>query len=189
MFTRAKLSSKKLKTLFCSCPFSSHDDLKILQGGRKVRRLSGVYGHGLFGLGGSGDLDDDCDDNDDGDDGDDGYSDNRGRERLKKMFGFPGKSGFGYPMRNRHDPQYVLRLSIPGTSELISIIFESNDHDTKKGFDAVYRVTQGEYSYTQILWFRFITFIPSVSVNFFLPYSDQLLRFPQYMEKSIVKKK
>ena len=136
--------------------------------------MSGVYGHDLFGSGDGGDLDDDCD-------GDDGYSYNRGHERLRKMSGFPGK-------RNRHDPQYVLRLSIPGTGELISIIFESDDHDTKKGFDAVYRVTQGEYSYTQILWFPFIFFIPSVSVNFFLPYSDRLLRFRQYLEKYIVKK-
>lgn len=123
----------------------------ILQGGRKVRRLSGVYRYGLLGW---GDDDDDCDD--DGHDGDgedkgdgdsdgDGDGDYRRSERVKRMFGYPGRSRFGFPMRSRHVPPYVVRVTIPGTGELIAIIFKSDDDDdTEKGFEAVYRVSQGK---------------------------------------------
>lgn len=110
-----------------------------------MRRLSGVYGYGLFGWG--DDDDDDCDDDDH--DGDvDGKSDGeyRGHERSKKMFGFPGRNRFGPPMRSRNGPPYVVRVHIPGTGEQISIIFKSDDDDSKKGFDAVYHVIQGRFS-------------------------------------------
>ena len=112
-----------------------------------MRRLSGVYNYGLFGW---GDDDDDCDDDGDDDDGDDkGDGDDDGyyrrRERVKRMFGYPGGSRFGFPMRSRHVPPYVIRVTIPGTGELISIIFKSDDDDdTEKGFEAVYRVSPGE---------------------------------------------
>lgn len=128
------------------------DYVMIFQGGRKVRRLSGVYRYGLFGW---RDHDDDCDD--DGDDGDgddrgDGDGDGDGdvgvdfrrSERVKRMFGYPGRSRFGFPMRSRHLPPYVIRMTIPGTGELIAIVFKSDDDDdTEKGFEAVYRVSQG----------------------------------------------
>lgn len=114
-----------------------------------MRRLSGLYGYGLFGWGGDDDFDDDCDDDDlDGD----GDGDDRGHERSKKMFGFPRRSRFGYPLRSRNGPPYVIRVHIPGTGEQISIIFKSDDHDAKKGFDAVYRVTRGGlFFYTRII--------------------------------------
>jgi len=121
----------------------------ILRGGRKVRRLSGVYSYGMFGW---GDDDDDCDD--DGHDGDgedkgdgdaEGEGDYRRSERVKRMYGYPGRSRFGFPMRSRHVPPYVARVTIPGTGELIAIIFKSDDDDdTEKGFEAVYRVSQGK---------------------------------------------
>lgn len=68
---------------------------------------------------------------------------------MKRMFGYPGGSRFGFPMRSRHVPPYVMRVTIPGTGELVSIIFKSDDDDdTEKGFEAVYRVSQGEvYQY------------------------------------------
>ena len=112
-----------------------------------MRRLSGVYRYGLFGW---GDDDDDCDD--DGHDGDgedkgdgDGGDDFRRSERVKRMFGYPGGSRFGFPMRKPNAPPYVMRVTIPGTGQLIAIVFKSDDDDdTEKGFEAVYRVSQGE---------------------------------------------
>lgn len=158
----------------CSCSFPSDDYVKILQGGRKVRRLSGVYGYGLFGW---GDGDDDCDDDDHDGDGDD-KSDGHGYERSKKMFGYPGGSRFGFPMRSRYVPPYVIRVYIQGTGEQISIIFKSDDDDdTEKGFDAVYRVSKGEVC--QYLDFTPLLFpLPLPSVPFvvysFLPFNLNL---------------
>lgn len=163
--------------LLCSCSFPSDDYVMIFQGGRKVRRLSGVYRYGLFGW---RDHDDDCDD-----DGDDGDGDDRGdgdgdgdvgvdfrrSERVKRMFGYPGRSRFGFPMRSRHLPPYVIRMTIPGTGELIAIVFKSDDDDdTEKGFEAVYRVSQGEVC-------QHLDFIH----GFFFHFLSSLLRFSVLM--------
>ena len=139
--------AKTCSSFLRSSSFHSDDYLKILQGGRKVRTLSGVYRYNLFGWGDSDDLDDDCDDDDlDGDkDGNDGDYKNYGRERSKKMFGPPGGNRPGFPMRSRLGVPYVARVYIPGTGELISIIFKSDDDDNKRGFEAAYRVSPGAF--------------------------------------------
>ena len=154
----------------CSCSFPSDDYVMIFQGFRKVRRLSGVYRYGLFGR---PDETDDCDD--DGDDGDgddrgdgdgDGGLDYRRSERVKRMFGFPGRSRFGFPMRSRQVPPYVIRMIIPGKGELIRIVFKSDDDDdTEKGFEAGYRVLQGDVC--QCLDFMYGFFLHSLSSLFF----------------------
>lgn len=130
-----------------------------------MRRLSGAYGYGPFRWG--DDDDDDCDDDDrdgDGDGRSDGDGEYRGHGRFKKMFGFPGRNRFVPPMRGRNGPPYVVRVHIPGTGEQISIIFKTDDHDSEKGFDAVYRVTQGSFSlysdfqYSSLFYSLFPTF-------------------------------
>ena len=128
-----------------SSSFHSDDYLKILQGDRKVRTLSGVYRYNLFGWGDGDDLDDDCDDDDLNGDKDGNDGDYNGRGRSKKMFGPPGGNRHGLPMKNRLGAPYVARVYIPGTGELISIIFKSDDNDNEKGFEAVYRVSPGAF--------------------------------------------
>lgn len=133
-----------------------------------MRRLSGVYSYGLYGWGDDHDECDDDGDDGDGDDKGDGDGDGyyRRSERMKRMFGYPGGSRFGFPMRSRHVPPYVMRVTIPGTGELVSIIFKSDDDDdTEKGFEAVYRVSQGEVY--QYLDFTFLSpFRPLFSLHF-----------------------
>lgn len=113
-----------------------------------MRRLSGVGWFGLDDGDDDDDWDDDCDDDDDHHDGDgDGKSDGDfwGNGRSKKMFGRLGGKHVGYPMRSRHGSPHVARVYIPGTGEQISIIFKSDHQNTRKGFDAVYRVSQGQF--------------------------------------------
>ncbi|XP_022799127.1 tolloid-like protein 2 [Stylophora pistillata] len=133
------------------------DYLKILQGGRKVRTLSGVYRYSLFGWG--NDDDDDCDGDDldgdgdkDGEDGEWGEDDEYdSEERPRKRFypsihRFPSPAGnrFGFPKRAPIGAPYVTGVLIPGTGELVSIIFKADDDDvTEKGFEAIYRVRPG----------------------------------------------
>lgn len=126
------------------------DYLKILQGGRKIRKLSGVYRYSLFGWGNNDD--DDCDDDDkDGEDGEEGEDDEYVGEDRSKRFIFPVQrfpspvgNRLGFPTRGRIGAPYVTRVLIPGTGELISIVFKSDDDDvTEKGFEAMYRVRPG----------------------------------------------
>lgn len=139
-----------------------------------MRRLSGVYSYGSFGWGDDHDECDDDGDDGDGDDKDDGDGNGyyRRSERMKRMFGYPGRNRFGLPMRSRHVPPYVMRVTIPGTGELVSIIFKSDDDDdTEKGFEAVYRVSQGEV-YLPIPGFYISLSIPP-SLCSFLNFSFQ----------------
>jgi len=137
------------------------DYFQILQGWRAVLRLSGVYGrdddvddH---------DDDDKCDDDDDDDDDDcdedgesgdgedrdgdgDGEDGDRPRYKWQSIFGrFGGAAGagrfFGHMKRNYFGSQCVKRVYIRGTGELITIIFRSDRRRTRRGFDAVYRVS------------------------------------------------
>ena len=112
--------------------FYSHDYLEITQGWRVVQRLSGVYKR--FGwYKGKDDDDDDCDDDDDDadDDDDDDDDDYKKKYRMRGFFGFP----FVY---------------IPGTGEEIAIAFKSDRIITRQGFNAMYRVLQGDYIYITI---------------------------------------
>lgn len=165
-----RLSFENLKNLEPSCYFiqsrtkvfllfflfHSDDYLKILQGGRKIRKLSGVYRYSLFGWGNNDD--DDCDDDDkDGEDGEEGEDDEYVGEDRSKRFIFPVQrfpspvgNRLGFPTRSRIGASYVTRVLIPGTGELISIVFKSDDDDvTEKGFEAMYRVRPGVLMYTE----------------------------------------
>lgn len=146
-----------LKAYYFFFLIHSDDYLKILQEGRKVRTLSGVYRYSLFGWGNYDD--DDCDGDDldgdgdkDGEDGEWGEDDEYdSEERPRKRFypsvhRFPSPAGnrFGFPKRAPIGAPYVTRVLIPGTGELVSIIFKADDDDvTEKGFQAVYRVRPG----------------------------------------------
>ena len=115
----------------------------------------------MFGWGNNDD--DDCDDDDkDGEDGEEGEDDEYvGEDRSKRLIfpvqRFPSPVGnrLGFPMRGRIGAPYVTRVLIPGTGELISIVFKSDDDDvTEKGFEAMYRVRPGVLMYTE----RFLSF-------------------------------
>ncbi|KAL9979480.1 hypothetical protein ACROYT_G017151 [Oculina patagonica] len=115
------------------------------------------------------DDDDDDDENDDNnnnnnDDDDDGYhtvfdsfkrtyrrytyarrTKSRRVSRMRSRYGSRAKSRYGSRMRNRYRSPYVTRVFIRGTGEKITIIFKSNRRNTRKGFDAMYSVSQGHY--------------------------------------------
>lgn len=155
------LHSEPNKSFFVVFLFHSDDYLKILQGGRKIRKLSGVYRYSLFGWGNNDD--DDCDDDDKvGEDGEEGEDDEYVGEDRSKRFIFPVQrfpspvgNRLGFPTRGRIGAPYVTRVLIPGTGELISIVFKSDDDDvTEKGFEAMYRVRPGVLMYTE----RFLSF-------------------------------
>lgn len=103
----------------------SRDYVQIMQGWRVVRRLSGVYGR------------DDVDD-DDGDDGDDGDCDD------DDECDDDDKNGDGRLKRKEDSFQCVKRIYIRGTSEMITIIFKSDQYFTRRGFEAVYHVIPGK---------------------------------------------
>ena len=86
------------------------------------------------------DDDDDCDDGDDDDDGDEEGKDDR--PKWQKIFGFLGHRA-GRAIRQLFGSPYVKRVCIRGTGEMVTIIFRSDPRITRRGFDAVYRVSQG----------------------------------------------
>lgn len=96
------------------------------------------------------DDDDDCDEDGESGDGEDGDGDGDGedgdrpRYKWQSIFGrFGGAAGrfFGHMKRNYFGSQCVKRVYIRGTGELITIIFRSDRRRTRRGFDAVYRVS------------------------------------------------
>ena len=60
--------------------------------------------------------------------------------------GSPSKSRYGSRRSNRHHSPYVARVYIRGTGEQISIVFKSSHRDRRKGFDAMYSVSQGDFN-------------------------------------------
>ena len=111
--------------------FCSHDYVQILQGWRAIRRLSGVYGRKDDDYDKDDDDDDDCDDDDDDDDDDDYDGDDKSKWR----------GIFGHMIRGRFGSQYVKRVFIRGTGEMVTIIFRSDHRITRRGFDVVYHLT------------------------------------------------
>ena len=103
--------------------FCSRDYVKILQGWRAVRRLSGEYDHED-----GDDDDDDCDDDDDDDDDDCDDNDNKWGGIFLKM------------MKGKFGPSCVKKFYIRGTGEMVTIIFRSDQRVTRRGFDVVYRI-------------------------------------------------
>ena len=110
--------------LLFSC---SRDYVKILQGWRAVRRLSGEYDHED-----DDDDDDDCDDDDDDDNDDDDDdcddNDNKWGGIFLKM------------MKGKFGPPCVKKFYIRGTGEMVTIIFRSDERVTRRGFDVLYRI-------------------------------------------------
>ena len=113
--------------------FFSFDYLKITRGLREVEVLSGIYGQYLwFPRRLHDDWDDDCDDDDEDDDDDD---DDDAKWKKKFRYGYRMSRFYGFP--------YLPRLYVIGNGEEISIEFKSDRIISLRGFDAVYRVLQG----------------------------------------------
>ena len=112
--------------------------------------MSGVYGRDHV-----DDEDDDCDDDDDDDDdddcddGDDGDGDgDDDKPKWQNIFGgfghqLAGGRRFGHMTRENFGRPCVKRVYIWGTGEMITIVFRSDHRRTRRGFDAVYRISQG----------------------------------------------
>ena len=56
------------------------------------------------------------------------------------------KGRYGSRKGNGHRPPYVARVYMRGTGEQISIVFKSNHRNRRKGFDAIYSVSQGDFN-------------------------------------------
>ena len=69
----------------------------------------------------------------------------RSRSRPGGRHGSQVKGRYGSRRRNRQRSRYVNRVYLRGTGEEISIVFKSDRRNRRKGFDAMYRVSQGDF--------------------------------------------
>jgi len=69
----------------------------------------------------------------------------RSRSRPGGRHGSQVKGRYGSRRRNRQRSPYVNRVYLRGTGEEISIVFKSDRRNRRKGFDAMYRVSQGDF--------------------------------------------
>ena len=53
---------------------------------------------------------------------------------------------YGSRRGSSHRPPYVARVYMRGTGEQILIVFKSNHRNRRKGFDAMYSVSQGDFN-------------------------------------------